>query len=73
MSVTRGTLHFFTSRLSDVFDRCKITDENGIYVLMAPAGTFIHDTKILVINRTFFRLFLKTIYKSEAHRNSTQI
>lgn len=34
-SNTRGTMQLFTPRLSEVFDRCKVTDRNGVYILMA--------------------------------------
>lgn len=51
----RGTLHFFTSRLSEVFDRSKITDRNAVFILMAAAEAFGLDTENLVINRTSFQ------------------
>ena len=47
---TRGTLQFFTPLFSDVFDRCKITDRNWVYTLIAAAEAFGRDTKNLVIN-----------------------
>lgn len=49
---TRVTEQFFTPRLSEVFDRCKITDRNAIYILMAAADAFGCDVDKLVINRT---------------------
>lgn len=56
---TRGTLHFFTPRLSEVFDRCKITDRNAVYILMAAAEAFGRDTENLVVNRTSFQRLRK--------------
>lgn len=52
---TRGTLQFFTPRLSEVFDRCKITDRNQVYILIAAAEAFGRDTENLVINRSSFQ------------------
>ena len=56
---TRGTLQFFTPHLSEVFDRCKITDRNGVYILMAAAEAFGRDTENLVINCTSFKRLRK--------------
>ena len=55
----QGTLPFFTPRLAEVFDRCKITDRNGVYILMAAADSFGCDTENLVINRTSFQRLRK--------------
>lgn len=61
---SRGTLQFFTLRLSEVFDRCKISDRNGVYILMAAAEAFGHDTENLVINRTSFQRLRKQFRKT---------
>ena len=55
----RGTLPFFTPHLAEVFDRCKITDRNGVYILMAAAEAFGCDTENIVINRTSFQRLRK--------------
>ena len=52
-------MQFFTPFLSEVFDRCKITDRNGVYILIAAAEAFGHDTKNLAINRTSFHRLRK--------------
>ena len=56
---TGGKLHIFTPRLSEVFDRCKISDRNGVYILTAAAEAFGYDTKHVVINRTSFQRLSK--------------
>ena len=56
---TRGTLQFFTPLPSEVFDRCKITDRNVVYILIAAAEAFGRDTENQVINRTSFQRLRK--------------
>lgn len=51
-SLRRGTLDFFTPRLSEAFDKCKISDRNAIHLLVAAAEAFKFDTTDLIINRT---------------------
>lgn len=64
---TRGTLQVITPRLCEVFDRCKISDRNGVYILMAAAEALGHDAENLVINRSSFqrlrKQFRETRYK----------
>lgn len=51
--------HNFTPRLSKMFDRYKITDTNGVYIIMTITETFERDTENFVINRTFFQRIRK--------------
>jgi hypothetical protein len=62
----RGTLQFFTPRLSEVFDRCKISDRNGLYIIIAAAEAFGRDTENLIINRTSFQR-LRNKFREERH------
>ena len=59
VQATRGTLQFFTPRLSEVFDRCKITNRSGVYILMTAAEALGLDTGNLASSfqhlRTKFR------------------
>ncbi len=66
----RGTLPFFTPRLADVLDRCKITDRYGVYILMAAAEAFGYDTENLVINRTSFQRLRKNLEKQDTQKFS---
>ena len=68
---TRGTLQFFTPILSQVFDRCKITDRNGVYILIAAADAFGRDTENLVINQTSFQRLRKN-FTEERHSEKHQ-
>ena len=54
-SIVRGTLDFFTPRLSEALDRCKISDRNAVYLLMAAAEAFNYNKEKLIINRTSFQ------------------
>lgn len=69
---TWGTLQFFTPCLAKVFDRCKITDRNVAYILMAAAKAFGSDTDNLVINCTSFKC-LRKISREAKRKLSTNL
>jgi hypothetical protein len=62
----------FLLPVSEVSDRCKITDRNGVYKLMAAAEAFGRDTENLVINRTSFQRLRKK-FREARQENSAQI
>lgn len=71
VAATRGSLNFFTPKLSEMFDRCKITDRNAVYILIAAAEAFERDTKNLIINRTSFQRMRKK-FREERHAEIKQ-
>ena len=64
-------MQFSTPLLSEVFDRCKITDRNGVYILIAASEAFGRDTENLVINQTFFQRLRKK-FGEERHSEIQQ-
>lgn len=64
--IKRGCEQFFNPRLLEVFDRCKISDRNGVYILMAAAESFGQNVENLVLNRSsIYRLRKK--FRNERH------
>lgn len=53
--IKRGTKACIDEQLAQTLDRCKVSDRNAFYILMATARAWKQDTDVLILNRSSIR------------------
>jgi len=74
----RGKNKFVTDKLAAAIDRCKISDQDAVHILLATAKSFGININKLVINRTLMNCIRQRFCKDRIEKlrvdfNSSQI
>lgn len=66
--IKRGTKACIDEQLAQTLDRCKISDRNAFYILMATARAWKQDTDELILNRSSIRRIRANMRKQMTER-----